>query len=130
MLKQAAIVAGILALIVALIALHRLDLRDGRAGRRVLPTGWWKPRPLDLGVVATLLVWHVIGANTADDGYILTEARAAVSSGYMPEVFRYYGAPYAPFGMPYYLYTAISSITTASSVPTTTRASPPGSPTT
>lgn len=113
-LKQAAIVAGILALIVALIALHRLDLRDGRAGRRVLPTGWWKPRPLDLGVVATLLVWHVIGANTADDGYILTEARAAVSSGYMPEVFRYYGAPYAPFGMPYYLYTAISSITVGS----------------
>ena len=113
-LKQIAIVVGILAIIVALVALHRLDLRDGRAGRRVLPSGWWRPRPLDLVVVATLLVWHVIGANTADDGYILTEARAAVSSGYMPEVFRYYGAPYAPFGMPYYLYTAISSITLGS----------------
>ena len=113
-LKQISIVVGVLAIIVALIALHRLDLRDGRAGRRVLPRRWWKPRPLDLGVVATLLVWHVIGANTADDGYILTEARAAVSSGYMPEVFRYYGAPYAPFGMPYYLYTAMSSISLGS----------------
>lgn len=113
-LKKIAVVLGILAIIVALVALHRLDLRDGRAGRRVLPTGWWKPRPLDLLVVATLLVWHVIGANTADDGYILTEARAAVSSGYMPEVFRYYGAPYAPFGMPYYLYTVMSSISLGS----------------
>ncbi|MDX2356852.1 arabinosyltransferase domain-containing protein [Dietzia sp. PP-33] len=113
-IKQIAIVLGVLAIIVALVALHRLDLRDGRAGRRVLPPRWWKPRPLDLVVVATLLVWHVIGANTADDGYILTEARAAVSSGYMPEVFRYYGAPYAPFGMPYYLYTAISSLTVGS----------------
>lgn len=113
-LKQLAIVVGILAILVAMVALHRLDLRDGRAGRRVLPAGWWKPRPLDLLVVATLLVWHVIGANTADDGYILTEARAAVSSGYMPEVFRYYGAPYAPFGMPYYLYTAMSAVSLGS----------------
>lgn len=113
-IKQIAIVVGILAILVSLVALHRLDLRDGRAGRRVFPRGWWKPRPLDLLVLATLLVWHVIGANTADDGYILTEARAAVSSGYMPEVFRYYGAPYAPFGMPYYLYTAISTVTLGS----------------
>ncbi|MDV6299798.1 arabinosyltransferase domain-containing protein [Dietzia maris] len=113
-IKQIAIVVGILAILVALVALHRLDLRDGRTARRILPPGWWKPRPLDLLVVATLLVWHVIGANTADDGYILTEARAAVSSGYMPEVFRYYGAPYAPFGMPYYLYTAMSAISLGS----------------
>lgn len=113
-IKQIAIVVGILAILVSLVALHRLDLRDGRVGRRILPKGWWKPRPLDLLVIATLLVWHIIGANTADDGYILTEARAAVSSGYMPEVFRYYGAPYAPFGMPYYLYTAISTFTLGS----------------
>ena len=113
-LKQIAIVVGILAIIVALVALHRLDLRDGRLARRILPPGWWKPRPLDVLVVGTLLVWHVIGANTADDGYILTEARAAVSSGYMPEVFRYYGAPYAPFGMPYYLYTLMSAVSLGS----------------
>lgn len=113
-LKQLAIAVGIVSILVSLVALHRLDLRDGRRGRRVLPRRWWKPRPLDLVVMAALLVWHIIGANTADDGYILTEARAAVSSGYMPEVFRYYGAPYAPFGMPYYLYTAISSVTLGS----------------
>lgn len=114
LIKQLAIAVGILSILVSLVALHRLDLRDGRASRRVLPRRWWKPRPLDLAVVATLGVWHIIGANTADDGYILTEARAAVSSGYMPEVFRYYGAPYAPFGMPYYLYTAMSEISLSS----------------
>ena len=114
LIKQIAVVVGILAILVSMVALHRLDLRDGRSSRRFLPPGWWKPRPLDLLVVATLLVWHIIGANTADDGYILTEARAAVSSGYMPEVFRYYGAPYAPFGMPYYLYTVMSSISLGS----------------
>ncbi|MFL0580066.1 arabinosyltransferase domain-containing protein [Dietzia sp. 179-F 9C3 NHS] len=114
LLKQVAIAVGILAIILSLVALHRLDLRDGRSARRILPRGWWKPRPLDLVVVATLGVWHIIGANTADDGYILTEARAAVSSGYMPEVFRYYGAPYAPFGMPYYLYTAMAEVSLGS----------------
>lgn len=113
-IKKLAIVVGIISVLVALVALHRLDWRDGRGGRRILPKQWWKPRPLDLLVTATLLVWHVIGANTADDGYILTEARAAVSSGYMPEVFRYYGAPYAPFGMPYYLYTAMSEVSLGS----------------
>lgn len=113
-IKQLAIVVGILAIVVSLVALHRLDLRDGRTARRVLPRRWWKPRPLDFLVLATMGIWHIIGANTSDDGYILTEARAAVSSGYMPEVFRYFGAPYAPFGMPYYLYTAISEFTLSS----------------
>ena len=113
-LKYASVALGVLATAASLLALHRLDLRDGRRGRRVLTPGWWRPRPLDLVVTATLLLWHVIGANTADDGYILTEARAAVASGYMPEVFRYYGAPYAPFGMPYYLTTAMSEVSLAS----------------
>src|SRR5699024_8250362 len=113
-IKQLAIVVGILAIAVSLAALHRLDLRDGRTARRVLPRRWWKPRPLDFLVLATMGIWHIIGANTSDDGYILTEARAAVSSGYMPEVFRYFGAPYAPFVMPYYLYTAISEFTLSS----------------
>lgn len=114
LLKQIAIVLGVLMVLASLVCLHRLDLRDGRSSRRFAPRGWWKPRPLDLLVTVALLVWHFIGANTSDDGYILTEARAAVSSGYMPEVFRYFGAPYAPFGMPYYLYTFISQFTVAS----------------
>lgn len=113
-LKQIAIALGVAMVLAALICLHRLDLRDGRTSRRFAPPGWWKPRLLDVAVVAVLLLWHIIGANTSDDGYILTEARAAVSSGYMPEVFRYFGAPYAPFGMPYYLYTFISHFTVAS----------------
>ena len=114
LLKKIAIVLGIAMVMASLVALHRLDMRDGRRARRFAPKGWWKPRPLDLLVMATLLLWHFIGANTSDDGYILTEARSAVSSGYMPEVFRYFGAPYAPFGMPYYIYTFISQFTLAS----------------
>lgn len=114
MIKKVAIVLGIIMVLASLVALHRLDLRDGRRARRFAPQGWWKPRPLDLLVIAALLLWHFIGANTSDDGYILTEARSAVSSGYMPEVFRYFGAPYAPFGMPYYIYTFISQFTLAS----------------
>ena len=114
LLKKIAIVLGIAMVMASLVALHRLDMRDGRRARRFAPKGWWKPRPLDLLVMAALVLWHFIGANTSDDGYILTEARSAVSSGYMPEVFRYFGAPYAPFGMPYYIYTFISQFTLAS----------------
>lgn len=113
-LKLAAIVLGVLMVLASLVCLHLLDGRDGRSSRRFAPPGWWRPRLLDGLVVGALVLWHVIGANTSDDGYILTEARAAASSGYMPEVFRYYGAPYAPFGMPYYLYTAMSEVSVAS----------------
>lgn len=114
LLKQIALLLGVLMVLGSLVCIHRLDLRDGRSSRRFAPEGWWRPRLLDGLVAGTLVLWHVIGANTSDDGYILTEARAAAVSGYMPEVFRYYGAPYAPFGMPYYLYTAMSEASVAS----------------
>ncbi|WP_333619550.1 arabinosyltransferase domain-containing protein [Dietzia sp.] len=114
LIKKIAIGLGVLMVIASLIALHRLDRRDGRTSRRFAPRNWWKPRPLDLLVMATLVLWHIIGANTSDDGYIITEARLAPHSSYMPEVFRYFGAPYAPFGMPYYLYSFISHFTLAS----------------
>lgn len=115
-LKVAAVVLGIVALIAALIALHRLDTRDDRPTRRFFARYWWRPRLLDGVVLATLVIWYFVGANTADDGYIFTEARAAAESGYMTEYFRYFAAPYAPFGMPYYLYTALSQISVASTV--------------
>ena len=51
----------------------------------------------DLGVIATLLVWHVIGAFSSDDGYNLTIARVAPGAGYIPDYYRYFGTTDAPF---------------------------------
>ena len=113
-LKKIAVALGVVATLASLVALHRLDLRDRRRARRLFAPGWWKPRPLDLLVLGALLLWHVIGANTSDDGYILTQSRAVETSGYVPEVFRYYGASYAPFGMPFYVFTALSHLSLGS----------------
>ncbi len=105
----------VLATILALVALHRLDRLDGRRGRRVLPARWWRVRPPDLLVVATLLVWHVIGANTSDDGYQIAMARASNDSGYMANFFRWFGVTEAPFGTPYYeLLAWMTKLSTAS----------------
>ncbi|MGW4019429.1 FtsW/RodA/SpoVE family cell cycle protein [Rhodococcus ruber] len=68
-LKVAAMAVAVLATRLALWTLHRLDRADGRRHRRVLPATWWSFTRIDAAVVGTLLLWHVIGANTADDGY-------------------------------------------------------------
>nr|WP_309234868.1 arabinosyltransferase domain-containing protein [Nocardia sp. XZ_19_385] len=100
-LKLAAIILCVLATLVALVALHRLDCLDGRATRRFLPTRWWRLRPVDGVVFATLGVWHFIGANTSDDGYILGMARGAQSSGYMSNYYRWFSVDEGPFYTPY-----------------------------
>ena len=101
-LKLAAMVLALLAAALSLVALHRIDAADGRRSRRFLPTRWWSFTRIDALVVGTLLVWHVIGANTADDGYQLGMARAASEAGYMANYFRWFGVPEAPFGTPFY----------------------------
>ncbi|WP_404850848.1 arabinosyltransferase domain-containing protein [Dietzia kunjamensis] len=114
-LKWAAIVIGLLATAVALWALHALDQTDGRRARRFLPRGWFKIRPPDVVVIGTLGIWHFIGGNTSDDGYILTMARAADPAGYMANYYRWYGVPESPFGSPYYdLLTLFAQVSTAS----------------
>ncbi|MGW0252547.1 arabinosyltransferase domain-containing protein [Nocardia goodfellowii] len=100
-LKLAAIILCVLATLVALVALHRLDRLDGRATRRFLPTRWWRLRPVDWLVFATLGVWHFLGANTSDDGYILGMARGAQSSGYMSNYYRWFSVDEGPFYTPY-----------------------------
>ncbi|MFD4434193.1 arabinosyltransferase domain-containing protein, partial [Nocardia sp. NPDC058497] len=82
-IKLAVIVLCLLATALSLFALHRLDALDGRSARRFLPQRWWRLRPVDWLVFAVLVVWHFIGANTSDDGYILGMARGARSSGTM-----------------------------------------------
>ncbi|MFC9895545.1 arabinosyltransferase domain-containing protein [Nocardia sp. NPDC127579] len=99
--KLAAIAVCVLATLAALVALHRLDRLDGRGSRRFLPTHWWRLRPADWLVFATLGVWHFIGANTSDDGYILGMARGAQSSGYMSNYYRWFSVDEGPFYTPY-----------------------------
>ncbi len=92
----------------------------GPPGRRrpwqLLPQRWRRISAVDVTVVVVLLVWHIIGANTSDDGYELAMARAAENAGYMPNYFRWFGAPEAPFGYPYYVFTLLDQISPASVV--------------
>ncbi|MBY0442173.1 MAG: arabinosyltransferase domain-containing protein, partial [Mycobacteriaceae bacterium] len=100
-LKLAAMILGIAVTIAALIALHILDAADGIRHRRFLPTRWWSLTALDGLVIAVLTWWHFVGANTSDDGYILTMARVSEHAGYMANYYRWFGTPEAPFGWYY-----------------------------
>ncbi len=113
-LKMAAMVLGLLSTLVALIALHILDTSDGTRHRRLLPARWWSVSTLDGLVVAVLVWWHFVGANTSDDGYILTMARVSESSGYMANYYRWFGTPESPFGWYYDLLAMWAHVTTAS----------------
>ncbi|MFD4438574.1 arabinosyltransferase domain-containing protein [Nocardia sp. NPDC058519] len=99
--KLVAIIGAVLCALLALICLHRGDIRDGRRARRILPARWWRFSGLDVAVAATLVGWHVIGANSSDDGYILTMARASKEAGYTANYYRWFQVAEAPFGWPY-----------------------------
>src|SRR6202042_3036581 len=96
--KMAAMVLGVALTIAALIALHILDTADGTRHRRFLPPRWWSISGLDALVALVLVWWQFVGANTADDGYILTMARVSEHAGYMANYYRWLGTPEAPFG--------------------------------
>ncbi|MCC3316548.1 arabinosyltransferase domain-containing protein [Nocardia africana] len=100
-LKLAAIIGAVVFTVIALICLHLIDTADGRRPRRFLPAHWWRVTVADVVVLGTLVVWHIIGANTSDDGYILNMARASKHSGYMANYYRWFGVAEAPFGWPY-----------------------------
>ncbi|MDO5030337.1 MAG: arabinosyltransferase domain-containing protein [Corynebacterium sp.] len=106
---------GLLLTLASLVALARIDKVDGSARTPLLAKGAFKPTPLDFLVGAVLVVWHFIGANTSDDGYIFTMARVSDESGYMANYYRWFGAPESPFGSPYYdLLAAMVKVSTAS----------------
>ncbi len=113
-IKLAAMILAALSTIVALVALHLLDTSDGRRARRFLPAHWWRFTLADGAVLGTLALWHVIGANTSDDGYILNMARASGPSGYMANYYRWFAVPEAPFGWSYEVLAWMTSISTAS----------------
>jgi arabinosyltransferase A len=100
MFKAAVLALGGLAVVIAIIALAVLDRQSGRRmprnWRRLIEPGvaTWLA---DAGVVGTLLLWHVIGATSSDDGYNLTIARVSRQAGYVPNYYRFFGTTEAPF---------------------------------
>lgn len=100
-LKLIVMVLAVIAVLVALVALGLLDRVYGyhrRIGQRSRSLARSLiPRLSDIAVTVTLLVWALLGAGTADDGYILNMGRTAGPAGYLADYYRYYGAPEAPF---------------------------------
>ncbi|MFT3660497.1 MAG: arabinosyltransferase domain-containing protein [Gordonia sp. (in: high G+C Gram-positive bacteria)] len=113
-LKWFAIVLGITMTLVSLAALARLDATDGRGHRRILPARWWRLNARDLTVIGLLLLWHFVGPNTSDDGYLMTMSRVAQESDYTANYFRWFGAPESPFGWYYQVFGLLSQVTVAS----------------
>ncbi|MDQ4020074.1 MAG: arabinosyltransferase domain-containing protein [Actinomycetota bacterium] len=111
--KIAAVLLALAAVIAALILLYRLDVRVGRRAPRWLPPRWWRPTGRDAVVIAVLAVWVVIGGITSDDGYILTMIQARADIGYIGNYYRWFNVPEAPFGWPYELYAVWAQLSTS-----------------
>ena len=116
LIKLLVMIIGILAAIVALVAVWMLDRIHGyhrRFTRSVSRTRALIPTPTD-GVVGFVLVaWHFLGGGTADDGYILNMGRDAQNTGVLANYYRYYGSPEAPFDWYYSFLSHWSQISTA-----------------
>jgi len=98
-LKLGVMVLGIICVLASIGALAVLDGRSRRvrdAWRRFWRVGLstWLA---DIGVVGTLLIWHLIGAISSDDGYNLTIARVSHEAGYAANYYRFFGTTEAPF---------------------------------
>lgn len=116
-IKYLAIFVGIIATAIALYCLYRIDILDKRTtSRRLFHRDWWKPRPLDGVVGFILLAWYFVGANTSDDGYLLTMAKVSHESGYMANYYRWFGVPESPFGSPFYDLLALMTQVTSASI--------------
>mgnify|MGYP003112882278 CR=1 FL=1 len=113
-LKQVLMVLGVLATLASVVFLHRLDGIDGRSGRRFVPRSWTRLSAVDAVVVGVLGFWHLVGANTSDDGYLLTMARSAGPSGYMANYYRWLGSPESPVGWYYEILRVFAEVSTAS----------------
>jgi arabinosyltransferase B len=113
-LKLTAMVLAIVATVVALVALWRLDQLDGHRMRRLIPANWRFFSWTDATVIFAFLLWHVMGANSSDDGYILGMARVAGRAGYMSNYFRWFGSPEDPFGWYYNLLALMTHVSDAS----------------
>ncbi|MGH3577598.1 MAG: arabinosyltransferase domain-containing protein, partial [Mycobacterium sp.] len=115
-LKAAVMTLGAVAVLTAVVALGILDRRS----RRRASGNWrhWFRAGIatwlaDAGVIATLLLWHVIGATSSDDGYNLTIARVSGQAGYLANYYRFFGTTEAPFDWYPALLAHLASVSTA-----------------
>jgi arabinosyltransferase A len=115
-LKLGVMVLGVICVFASIVALAVLDRRSGRrvhyARRRFWRVGLstWLA---DIGVVGTLLLWHLIGAISSDDGYNLTIARVSADAGYAANYYRFFGATEAPFDWYQSVLAQMAAISTA-----------------
>jgi arabinosyltransferase A len=114
-LKLGVMVLGVICVVASIVALAVLDRRSHSGGHawrrfwRVSPSTWLA----DVGVVGTLLLWHVIGATSSDDGYNLTIARVSGDAGYTPNYYRFFGTTEAPFDWYQSVLAHLAAISTA-----------------
>ena len=115
-LKLALMTLGVLATAASIVAIAVLDRRSGRkvrgAWRRFWRVGiatWFA----DAAVIGVLLLWHLIGATSSDDGYNLTIARVSGDAGYVANYYRYFGAAEAPFDWYQSVLAHLAAISTA-----------------
>lgn len=130
-IKKIAVGVGAAAVLIAILALSALDRRN-RNGHRLInwrvsmawlaqwrvilatpPRAGGASRIADGGVLATLLLWHIIGATSSDDGYNLTVARVSSEAGYLANYYRYFGATEAPFDWYFTVLAKLASVSTA-----------------
>ena len=112
-LKLAVMVSGVACVIASILALMILDRR-----RRMVPPPGSRHHllrhwPADMGVIGTLLLWHVIGAISSDDGYNLTIARISGEAGYATNYYRYFGTSEAPFDWYQSVLAQLASVSTS-----------------
>ncbi|OKH73260.1 arabinosyltransferase [Mycobacterium sp. SWH-M1] len=96
-LKTLVMALGVVCVVGSIIALALLDRVSGRRPPRARRRVGWATWVGDLGVIGGLLVWHIVGPQSSDDGYNLTMARVAGEAGYTANYYRYFGASEAPF---------------------------------
>ncbi|WP_020663886.1 arabinosyltransferase domain-containing protein [Amycolatopsis benzoatilytica] len=111
-IKLVAIVLSVLCFLAAVLALYRMDRMTGRRAPRLAVRGWWRLKFLDVAVLGTLVVWWLIGAMTADDGYFTTMARVRGDAGYIGEYYRWFAAPDAPMAWFVDIYAWMTKIST------------------
>ncbi len=116
-------VLGVICVLASIVALALLDRRSRSGGDVPRELGGvslaWRVGAsastwlADIGVIGTLLLWHVIGATSSDDGYNLTIARVSGDAGYTANYYRFFGATEAPFDWYQSVLAHLASISTA-----------------
>lgn len=119
-LKLLVMALGVVCVVASIVGLLVLD-RRARTGAHAVRRAWRRfvKVPVatwiaDVGVIGGLLLWHVIGAISSDDGYNLTIARVSADAGYTANYFRYFGTTEAPFDWYQSVLAHFAAISTAS----------------